>query len=501
MEYEKTSRKIAKEAGVNMLGELYGGFARFTFIGILARLVGPEYLGIYSIANAITRIFGVIGTIGLDRGILRYVSYNIGKNNIKRANNWIFIAIKFSAIFGLIAVFFQYFSSELIVNNYFEGEIILLKTMSSFSIILFFSVTSGVAAHITQGFKILKYKVFTIQVIQPTILLACIIILHYQNFSNHHKIIYPLVIAEIIGFIFIFYFLSKIHSINFKKLINTKLDKEILYFSIPLMLVGVLGMIMHWVDVLMLGYFLPNKEVGLYQPAARTTGIIRIFLVSFSSIFSPIISELLAKKLFKEMKNIYKLTCRWILTLAIPFFILFIVCSNEIMLLFGSIYLKSAILLPILLLGMLFQAFGNPAGTTLVMDGKTKLVLLNTIFTSFLNIILNIILIPSFGLIGAAYATAISLSILCIIRIIQVWKYYNMLPFEKSIFKCILSGSFSALILISIINLYSDSYFLINLIVSVIIVFTAYVGALKFLGLENEDEEVLNLIKQKIQRG
>ena len=46
------------------------------------------------------------------------------------------------------------------------------------------------------------------------------------------------------------------------------------------MMVGLLGMIMHWIDILMLGYYLKPEEVGVYQPAARTKVIIRLFLVS-----------------------------------------------------------------------------------------------------------------------------------------------------------------------------------------------------------------------------
>ena len=67
-------RKIAKEAVISLVGEIFGGSARYLFILLLARFAGAQLLGLYSIANAITRIFEVLGKLGLDQGVLRSVS-------------------------------------------------------------------------------------------------------------------------------------------------------------------------------------------------------------------------------------------------------------------------------------------------------------------------------------------------------------------------------------------------------------------------------------------
>jgi len=494
------SNKIAKEASINIAGEIYGGATRFIFIGLMARFTGPEYLGIYSIGNAITRIFGVLGVAGLDRGILRYVSFNNGKKDSNSTHKWIKIALKFGIIFGLIVTIIQYLLAKFITTKFYSGNIDIENVISFFSIILLFSIISGIAAHSIQGFKILKYKVLTIQVIQPTILLLVLCLLYNFGVSTFYQITLPLIIAEILGFLFMIYFLQKVNSIKFISIIKESLNVEILQFSFPLMLVGILGMIMHWIDILMLGYFLPAKDVGIYQPAVRTTGIIRLFLVSFSGIFAPMISELIAKQSRKEIEQVYKLTCRWIITLAVPFYILVISRSEEIMMLFGERYLEGSNLLLLLLSGMLFQAIGNPAGSTLVMAGKTKLVLINTIIISILNITLNIILIPKIGLIGAAWGTLISLTILCIIRISQIWIIYKIFPFEFKNLKSISSGIISFVIIYFSYPVLVNYHFLINLLFSSIIVILSYLGSLYIFKLEHEDLNVIKLIKLKFKR-
>ena len=66
------------------------------------------------------------------------------------------------------------------------------------------------------------------------------------------------------------------------------------------MFVTIIGTVMHWMDIYMLSFFFDNTTVGMYQPAARTAGLLRIVLIAFMGIFSPMISELYAKNSFDD---------------------------------------------------------------------------------------------------------------------------------------------------------------------------------------------------------
>ncbi len=93
---------------------------------------------------------------------------------------------------------------------------------------------------------------------------------------------------------------------------------------------------MHWMDVLMLGYFLNAETVGLYHPAARTAGFQQSILIAFAGIFAPMFSRYYAQKDFVGMKHIYILVSRWVLTVIVPILILIILFPAKIMLLFGN---------------------------------------------------------------------------------------------------------------------------------------------------------------------
>ena len=68
------AQKIAKESTISFVGIGYGQFVRYLFTALLARLVGVQYLGIYSLGNSITNIAGVLSKAGTDVGLMRYIS-------------------------------------------------------------------------------------------------------------------------------------------------------------------------------------------------------------------------------------------------------------------------------------------------------------------------------------------------------------------------------------------------------------------------------------------
>ena len=79
-----TASKIAKESTITFSGLVYGNINRYLYTALLARWVGPEFLGIYSLANAIMLISEVIAKMGLETGVMRFVSQlNPQIDNIK----------------------------------------------------------------------------------------------------------------------------------------------------------------------------------------------------------------------------------------------------------------------------------------------------------------------------------------------------------------------------------------------------------------------------------
>ena len=146
-----------------------------------------------------------------------------------------------------------------------------------------------------------------------------------------------------------------------------------------------------------------------------------------------------SKKNFKTIEELSKQVAKWIFLFNFPIFLLMLIFSKEIIILiFGSSYLMAENALRILVFGFLISSIFNVSQHLMQMIGKSKLLLIDTIFLTILNIILNFFLIPKYGLNGAAFSTSISILLLHLIFLIQAKHYTSIIPLRKKIANIIL---------------------------------------------------------------
>ena len=444
-----TASKIAKETTVTFSGLVYGNFNRYLYSALLARWVGAEFLGIYSLANAIMLISEVVAKMGLETGVMRFVSRLNPELDQEKIQKIIASALKMTTIFSLVIMVALIISSGAIVKNILNEPPLLKLVIIIFAIAIPFNALTLVSAFATQGFKRLKYKILVTQFLNPTLLLTTMVIC-YWFISAESALMAPMLITGIIGFFVMLGVLKKVTGVSNNQIMKAKVDTSLLYFSYPLMFVTILQTFMHWMDILMLGYFTDATTVGLYHPAARTAGLLQALLLSFISIYAPMMAQFHREGDRKKMDDTYKLVSRWLLMCAIPISAIFIIFPGKVMLLFGPEYLPSAKILVILTGATFIQAIFGAAGPTLSMSGHTKLVLWNTIGAFALNFGLNIYLIPNYGIIGAAIATLTSLIVVGFARTIEVSVILKMNFFDRKVIKPIFAGImvFTGLLLI-----------------------------------------------------
>ena len=444
-----TASKIAKETTVTFSGLVYGNFNRYLYSALLARWVGAEFLGIYSLANAIMLISEVVAKMGLETGVMRFVSRLNPELDQEKIQKIIASALRMTTIFSLVIMVALIISSGAIVKNILNEPPLLKLVIIIFAIAIPFNALTLVSAFATQGFKRLKYKILVTQFLNPTLLLTTMVIC-YWFISAESALMAPMLITGIIGFFVMLGVLKKVTGVSNNQIMKAKVDTSLFNFSYPLMFVTILQTFMHWMDILMLGYFTDATTVGLYHPAARTAGLLQALLLSFISIYAPMMAQFHREGDRKKMDDTYKLVSRWLLMCAIPISAIFIIFPGKVMLLFGPEYLPSAKILVILTGATFIQAIFGAAGPTLSMSGHTKLVLWNTIGAFALNFSLNIFLIPNYGIIGAAIATLTSLIVVGFARTIEVSVILKMNFFDRKVIKPIFAGImvFTGLLLI-----------------------------------------------------
>jgi len=497
----KHPQKIAKEAIISFLSMAFGSGFRYLFVLILARWVGPTYLGIYSLANAIMRFAEVIGKAGLDNGVIKYVSENFGKDLLNKGKEIIFSAIKMSLILSVCSSIILIIISDWLAHDFFAGGQLLKRVLIYNACALPFSVIMIIIASATQSFKLLKYKSLVINIFVPLISLLSMVI--GLQISNEVAISIPILFSSIFGCVLIAFFLTKIVKkkispfvkINSVDIIRSEFSVDLLKFSYPLMFVTIIGTAMHWMDIYMLGFFYDNTTVGMYHPPARTAGLIRMILIAFMGIFSPILTELYSNNDRKGMVNVYHLVVRWIMTLALPLFLLIILFPKKVMFLFGTEYQESYMILSILTTSVLIQTFIGIGGPTLTMTGYPKINFINSIFILFINFALNIYLIPLYQGTGAAIATLASMTFLGLIRSIEIWYILRLQPLSLKLIKPFLAIFVVLIVMISIKPFIMPFHTIISLIIASIIIGFSFLLLLWLIGFDEDDKQVISAIK------
>ena len=490
----KHSGKIAKEATISFVGMGFGDAARYLFTAILARFAGVELLGIYSLASAVTRVGEVIGRAGIHSGVMRFVSRLDKETEVEAVKQRILSGLKLGLLFGIMIMILQISFADWLAIELFNGSD-LLKTVliiSAFS--LPFATVMVIAAFATQGYKLLKYKVLVINIIRPLVMLGCVLI-SISFFSKDAAIKYPLLISAVASAWAAVIYLKKLTNINISQVFSGIFDKELLQFSYPLMFVTILGTLMHWMDIMMLGYFTDTTTVGLYHPAARTAGLLRTVLLAFMGIFAPLMAEYHRRGDWTEMGKLYKLIVRWIISLSLPLAIILIIYSKKILLLFGGQYLGASNVLMVLTAAAFTQTIFGGGGQTLTMTGFTKVNMFNSLVIIIINIILNIIWIPQYGIMGAANATFVSMLSLGLLRIFEVHQLVKITPFSLKLLKPILAGGVMIFVLFLIRPIVLPMHTILSLIVISLIGFISFFMILWLLKFDADDKEIWSGIR------
>ena len=497
-----TAQKIAKESIISFSGIFYGSINRYLYSALLARWVGPEYLGIYSMANAIMLISEVLSKMGMETGVMRFVSRLDPEKDNDKISEIIASAIKMCALFSLFFMIVLISCSSYIVSNILSEKSLMVSVLIVFAISMPFNASTLVAAAATQGYKKLKYKSIVTQFINPTILLVSMIIC-YWLFSAESALMFPMLITGIVGCIAMFQPLKYLSGIRRQQIIKTKFNYDLLKFSYPFMFVIILQTFMHWMDILMLGYFTNASTVGLYHPAARTAGLLQALLMSFISIYAPMISQFHSEKNILKMNQTYKMVSRWLLVFSIPISIMFILFPENILSLFGKEYISSSNVLIILTIATLLQAIFGAASPTLGMSGFTRLILINTSIAFILNLGLNYTLIPLYGINGAAYATLITLTTIGCIRVAQVRIFLKMNLFSFKMLKPLTAGAVTYFITANLKPILENYNFVVELLIAVPCSLLIYGLLIWLMRLDEEDKSFISsfgIIKDGLKR-
>jgi O-antigen/teichoic acid export membrane protein len=242
-------------------------------------------------------------------------------------------------------------------------------------------------------------------------------------------------IIQMIGYL---YFTRNIFTLRslFRPTVSVNNGKTLLTFSIPLALGGIIGTIMTSADTMMVGYFLNPSAVGLYNSVRPFHHALLVFIMSFEFLYLPIVTRFHREGAIKKIDAIYKNSTKWIVFLSFPAVLLLVLFPTDLLrLLFADEYTAAGTVLAILVVGSLTRMIVGLDGTTLQAIGQTQVNLYGSAAGIVANLLLNVVLIPIYGIEGAAIATVIGYMTHNIVEVTAIYRSINVHPFTADIIK------------------------------------------------------------------
>ncbi len=490
---------IAKGAGVIFVGSIVGTGLRYLFEIIVARNIGAELFGIFFIGLAILKISEIVSTFGLHRGVLRYTAIFWSEKDRERTKGAIIFSLRATGISGIILGILIILLSKYLALNIFH-KIDLITVLRLFAIAVPLTALTSISVFATQGFKIMKYRVYVREICEPLIRIVVVIFVFLIGWKLYGAI-GAFIISLFTGSVLAFYYLRRVFPELTEKRTNTIFETHrLLSYSWPLLLAEFFSLIIIWINILMIGYFRTSQEVGIYSASHRTALFGQMILISFNAIFSPIIADLYNKKDMKKLEELFKVVTKWILMLSLPVCLLLVFYASEILNLFGKNFMQGALCLMILAAAQLVNSIFGTSGFMIMMSGRSKINLLNNVVVVILNIGLNIILIPSYGIVGAALALSISILVINLIMLLEVYLILKIHPFRKSMYKSVLAAIISTLFLVLLSQyIVKTLHPFIQAIVGSLLFLVLYILLMLLLKMEHEDRIIYQKLKDKIR--
>ncbi|NEQ79530.1 MAG: oligosaccharide flippase family protein [Moorea sp. SIO2I5] len=491
------AKKIAKGAGITFVGKVASTGLKYLTQVTLAQLLGAELFGIYTLGFVIYQFGELFARMGLENGAVRYVSIHHGAGDTRKLKGVLLQAVGLSFVSGLVLGTVLFLASEPIAKSIF-GKPGLVPALQLFAIALPFGASMIVGAFATTGFQVTVYLVYIWELLLPFTNLLLAALLCTLGFGLWGTTI-AWVIGVIVALAATLYFIRRLFPAIGNRDIKPIFEgKQLLTFSLPLAFGAFLWLVMIWTDILMLGYFRSATEVGIYRAASQTAFLMTIFSASLNSIFAPIIADLHHRKAIEKMGQIFQATTRWSLSLSVPLFLVVTAARQDILGIFGAEFVIGGLPLVILGIGQLVRAGTDTATNTLIMSGHQYTKLFGDIGSTIVNIALNVLLIPRWGLMGAAIATGISISGVHLWRMLQVKLVLGIQPFNWSYFKIIGAGAIAGLSGFTVYSWLTPMPSLVSVVVTAGAIVVVYAPLLLAMGLEEADRMILGEVQKRL---
>jgi len=392
---------------------------------IIARFYGADVIGVVSLINTYLMIVTIFALLGTNTSILRFIPEHVSKYSFYSAFKVYRKTLSLIILLSIILSVSLWFAGDIIADKVFSKPH-LGFFFSLASIFVVFVVMQDFFLYVLRGLKKIKTFAF-LQLLRQLInilFLGVITIVVYRKYTPIYIQFLTFFLTALTGLILVEYSFNK--SINENHKINNISIFSILKVSLPMFLTKSMGFLISHIDVAMLGMFRTEEEIGYYAVAVKLATLTTFILQSINTMAAPKFSELYHQGKKEELSYVAKKSTKLIFWTTTPILGVLLIFGKIILtIFFGKDFKVAYLALVFLVFGQFINAISGSVSYFMNMTGNEKETRNMMLFALIINITLNYLLIPRYGIYGASFASMISVIFWNMLLVVKIKKKFG----------------------------------------------------------------------------
>lgn len=487
---------ISRQSSIYFAGTILTAAAGYFFKIYLARTLGAEALGLYALGMSIVGFLGLFNAIGLPAAAARFVAEYSSQGEYERLGNLLrgglglLSAGNCALALGVLAI-----GPWIAVHLYHAPA--LTSYFWAFVLIMFFGVLNTFLGQCMAGYRdVMRRTVVTHFIGTPANMCFAVILIGLGFGLTGYLVAQvgsALLVLVLLGAV-----VWRMTPTQARVASTFRVEREVVAFSATAFGIAAVEFVLAQADKVVLGYYLDPKQVGIYAVAMALVGFVPIALQSVNQIFSPTIAELHSMGNHKLLQQLYATLTKWILVLTIPLAFTVIIFSRTLVGIFGHGFEAGAAVLAIGAVGQLFNCAVGSVGYLLLMSGNQLQLIKIQACNAALMIALSLMLVPRFGITGAAAAAAFTVVTTNLWSLAAVSRNLGLSPYNASYRKIVLPAlvSGAALLLLQALMRAQPAWMIAGLAFAV--AYAAFLGTFTLMGLNQEDRELAQFVWDRV---
>lgn len=420
---DKDSSFVLKKSFLALAVRLGGMVTQYLFIFIVARLYGPKEQGAFTLCFTVLQLFAIFSQMGLDNRLTRIIAAHKDQADSAIIKTTYIQSLRLTLFASSIWAIATFFSAPFIAGTIFsKPEITDELQQTCMAFVPFVIIGLNSAGY--RGFKNMTgFLIF--KAIQPLLSAILLLVLFYMksNWGVVNAYTYATLGTCLISII-TWYRFSKMNESAYQPTLSWN---QMLGESMPMMLTGSMFFILGWTDNIILGIFRTSEEVGMYDAAFKLSTLSAIVLLAINAIQAPVFSDLYQKKEMGRLQQIIIKSNRLLFFTSLPLTLLLCIFPETILGFLGEGFKGAWIALILLAIGNFINSITGSIGILLQMSGHQKQYNKIITTTAIGSIVLNFILIPNVGILGAAISSSAAKIIQNLLSVVYAKKHLGII--------------------------------------------------------------------------